>query len=356
MLQQYRWNESWSITAKWVGIGTVGYLLDWLTYQASHTPFHHQLAIIFYWLMPVVAGYPVAWLDRRISNRTARLKFYYAFLIRALIFTAFSLLAGSVFLLLEEHTLYGHSAGWLMLKFSGFWLPASLFVLTTRNLLRHFDTETILEWIRGTYHLPTEEERVFLFMDIKDSTSIAESLGNKRYFDFIQEFHHLAADAIKKNEGEVYQYIGDEIVITWPLKKGLRNDNAINLFFQVEQTLAQNAFSFYEQFQTIPAIKGSLHAGTVTRGEVGKAKREFGYVGHVINTTARMQSVAKETPGVSLVVSEGLLNRFIGLKERLHGERLGSFAFRGKNEQVVLYTLKGASGPRDTMEEAAIAV
>jgi len=348
------WKESGSITAIWVGVGTAGYLLDWLTYLASHTPYHHQLAILFYWIMPVTVGFSVAWVDAKISEKTSQLEFHFALLIRAIVFAVFSLLAASAFLLIEHETLHAHSRGWLILKFMGFWLPASLFVLTLRNLLKHFDQKTMLEWVQGTYHLPTEEERIFLFADIRNSTSIAEALGNKQYFDFIQEFHNLAADAIKETEGEVYQYIGDEVVITWSLKNGVRNNNALKLFFQIEDALFQNASSFHQRFGRIATIKGALHAGRVTRGEIGKAKKEFSYVGDVINTTARMQSVAKKTPGASLVISEGLLREFTHLTN-FDYDPLGSYALRGKNEQVSLYALKLKSDlPQAVIEPAKI--
>lgn len=345
------WKEAAAITATRLGVGTVGYLVDWLTYQASHTPYHHQLSILFYWIMPVTIGFSAAWVDAAVSQRTSQLKFYSSLLIRAAMFFSFSLLAGSAFLLIEHETLYAHSRGWLILKFVAFWLPASLLVLTIRNLLRHFDEKTLLEWVQGTYHLPSEEERIFLFVDIKDSTSIAEALGNKKYFEFIQEFHNLGANAIKQNEGEVYQYIGDEIVITWPLKNGIRNNNAVNLFFQMEHTLLRNASMLYKRFGRIATIKGALHSGRVTRGEIGRAKKEFGYVGHVINTTARMQSIAKKTPGASLVISEGLLRKFTN-PMAFESHSLGSYALRGKNEQVALYALKTKIYASGTMTDA----
>lgn len=341
-MQKNLWKEAANITITRLGVGTAGYLLDWLTYQASHTEYHHKLAILFYWIMPVTLGFSAAWVDAAISERTSQLKFYSSLLIRSAIFVVFSLLAASAFLLIEHETLYAHARGWLILKFVMFWLPASLLVLALRNLLRHFDEKTILEWLLGTYHLPSEEDRIFLFVDIKDSTSIAESLGNKQYFDFIQEFHNLAADAIKQNEGQVYQYIGDEIVITWTLKNGVRNNNAINLFFEIEQALQQNASQFYQRFGRIATVRGALHAGRVTRGEIGKAKKEFGYVGDVINTAARMQSVAKKTPGASLVISEGLLKEFTN-PLTFDAHPLGNYALRGKNEQVSLYALKPLS-------------
>lgn len=341
------WNEALGITAKWLAIGSIGYLFDWLSHKADHAPFHHTSGVLFYWVMPVIIGLPVAWVDSKLARRTAGLGFTLSLLVRAVIYIFFAALAGFLFLILHSEILRLHSVVWLVLKFMGFWLPASLFVLALRNLLKHFERENILTWIQGNYHAPSEEERIFLFVDIKDSTAIAESLGNKKYFEFIQMFHHLAADPIRRNKGEVYQFIGDEIVITWPLEKGTHHNRALSLFFDIENSLQLNSELFMHNFGRVPAIKGALHAGKVTRGEIGKDKKEFGYVGDVINTAARMQSVAKTTAGVSLVISQRLLKAF-------HDPRcydpqpLGHHKLRGKNEQVSLYTLSAAKKDRST--------
>ena len=72
----------------------------------------------------------------------------------------------------------------------------------------------------GKYHSPTEESRIFMFLDMKSSTTIAESLGHIRYFEMLQEYYSDLSDSIVKYSGEIYQYVGDEIVVSWTLKKG----------------------------------------------------------------------------------------------------------------------------------------
>ena len=60
---------------------------------------------------------------------------------------------------------------------------------------------------------PKDEKRIFMFLDLKSSTTIAEEIGHRRYFEFISDFIADVTTPILNNHGEIYQYVGDEIVI-----------------------------------------------------------------------------------------------------------------------------------------------
>lgn len=84
----------------------------------------------------------------------------------------------------------------------------------------------------GKYHRPKEEERIFMFLDMKSSTAIAEQIGHVRYFEMLKEYFSDLSDSIIKYSGEIYQYVGDEIVVSWKLRNGLLNNNCVNCFLQ----------------------------------------------------------------------------------------------------------------------------
>ena len=69
--------------------------------------------------------------------------------------------------------------------------------------------------IRGRYNNPRIEHRIFIFLDINDSTTIAEKLGHERYFELLKDFFADITEPILINGGEIYQYVGDEIVLSW---------------------------------------------------------------------------------------------------------------------------------------------
>ena len=67
----------------------------------------------------------------------------------------------------------------------------------------------------GKYRNPQEEERVFMFMDLKSSTTTAEKLGHLQYSAFIRDCFSDINEVLLSFHAEVYQYVGDEIVVTW---------------------------------------------------------------------------------------------------------------------------------------------
>jgi adenylate cyclase len=95
-----------------------------------------------------------------------------------------------------------------------------------------------LKFLAGNYHHPRKEQRIFMFMDMRSSTSIAEKIGNEKYFNLLNDLFFDITDTILNNEGEIYQYVGDEIVISWSIKKGIRKANCLRCFTQIQEKLA----------------------------------------------------------------------------------------------------------------------
>jgi adenylate cyclase len=76
----------------------------------------------------------------------------------------------------------------------------------------------LISFFTGKYHEPVEEERIFMFLDMKSSTTIAEKLGHLNYFGFLREYYQCFTKAIIAYEGEIYQYVGDEIILSWKVR------------------------------------------------------------------------------------------------------------------------------------------
>lgn len=82
---------------------------------------------------------------------------------------------------------------------------------------------TLLKFIRGQYHKPREEERIFMFLDMKSSTTIAEQLGHVRFYTLLNEIFHEISQPVLQTKAEIYQYVGDEVVLTWQVEHGIKN-------------------------------------------------------------------------------------------------------------------------------------
>ena len=195
----------------------------------------------------------------------------------------------------------------------------------------------LLNFFTGKYHTPTQEERIYMFLDMKSSTAIAEHLGHVRYFDMLREYYADLSEPIIQYAGQIYQYVGDEVVVTWKLKSGLHDNNCIRCFFAMKEALRQQAGKYTERYGLLPEFKAGLHLGKVTTGEIGVIKKEIIFTGDVLNTAARIQGLCNSYQ-VDLLLSGDLLHR-LDLPATFYSKSFGATELRGRDEKIELFTI-----------------
>ncbi|MGB5848303.1 MAG: adenylate/guanylate cyclase domain-containing protein [Ignavibacteriaceae bacterium] len=193
-------------------------------------------------------------------------------------------------------------------------------------------------FILGRYNKPKEERRIFMFLDLKSSTTIAEKLGHIQYHNLLNDFFDDINDSIIFTKGEIYQYIGDEITVSWTMKNGIENENCLRCFFSIGDKIKSNSTRYSERFGLVPDFKAGLHCGKVTIGEVGVIKKEIVFTGDVLNTTARIEGLCN-TYGVKLLVSKKLLD-LLQIENRYLKNLIAEITLRGKKTKNILYNLE----------------
>lgn len=195
--------------------------------------------------------------------------------------------------------------------------------------------------ILGKYHDPREEERIFMFLDLKYSTTYAERLGHTRFCRLIQDCFIDLTDSAVKHKVEIYQYVGDEAILTWLIRDGLENANCVNVFFDFERSI-KNKFKYYGyKYGIVPEFKAGVNIGKVTAAEVGILKRDIAYLSDVLNTASRIQGKCNEM-GKKLLISSDLKNR-LPLAPDLRYEPLGPIPLKGKDKNVDIYSVEKAA-------------
>lgn len=222
-----------------------------------------------------------------------------------------------------------------------------LFILTwsalmtfIRQMMVKVGPRILKNLLLGKYHRPRSENRIFLFIDLKASTQLAEILGHETYSRLIQDCFYDLTDSIIKHEVEVYQYIGDEAVLTWTENKGLRNGNCIRAYYDFIQTLEQRRDHYLQKYGYVPFFKAGANTGTVTVAEIGIIKREIAYLSEVLHTAARIQSKCNELKK-GLLVSNALKEKLKNNAD-LHFESAGAFPLRGKSQTTELFSARPA--------------
>jgi len=213
------------------------------------------------------------------------------------------------------------------------------------SLIKQIDTMlgpgTMIQIISGRYHKPTIEERIFLFLDLKDSTRHAETLGHIKYSKLIQDFFSDLSGLIEKHRAEIYQYVGDEVILTWKIDNGIKNGNCLKMFFEFKSLLRSRSLYYMNKYGIIPDFKGGMHYGQVTVAEVGEIKKEIAFHGDVINTASRIQNQCNLFNKCLLV--SGQLKRRLENVMGFNRELLDTVLLKGKQNPVDLYSFEMAS-------------
>ena len=199
----------------------------------------------------------------------------------------------------------------------------------------HLGHTVLLNFFTGKYHSPKEEKRIFMFLDMSSSTTFAEQLGHTTYFELLKAYYADLSDAIVDHQGEVYQYVGDEVVISWKYKEGLKENNCIRCFFAMKYHLENRREFYNERFGLIPSFKAGLHLGDVTTGEIGALKKDIFFTGDVLNVSSRLQGLCKKYHA-ELIVS-GKLVRLLQLDPRIKFKSLGKISLKGRSEAMELF-------------------
>ncbi len=224
-----------------------------------------------------------------------------------------------------------------------FWLAAIYFFLSSFIFLfiklanEKFGKGILFNMLIGKYRRPTEEERIFMFIDLKSSTTIAEELGHYAYSQLIQDCFFDLNKTINRYSGEIYQYVGDEAVISWKFEKGLKRNNCVDLYFAFQRQLTRRSKYYNKKYGQLPFFKAGLHGGKLIIAEVGTIKKELAFHGDVINTTARIQGECN-TYGEALLVSEELLDK-LNLKSKYTSEHMGEVLLKGKHDTLNIHAI-----------------
>ena len=210
---------------------------------------------------------------------------------------------------------------------------ASLFVGAIFEFRRMIGGRVLGSFLLGTYRRPRREQRIVMFLDIADSTALAEQLGEVRVHDLITRFFFDIDQPIADQEGEVHAYVGDEVIVTWPLSEDPeRNARSLRSFFAIEERMIELAPSYAEEFGVVPRFRAGIHAGPVVVSECGATKRQIAYFGDTMNVAARLCEHCKAA-AEALVASADML-RSVAVPHGLSAGRHASLMLRGRRTPV----------------------
>ena len=194
-----------------------------------------------------------------------------------------------------------------------------------------------IRWFFGILSKPREEERIFMFLDMKSSTTIAEKIFHKKFSYLVQDVFNLMT-VFGAYHGEIYQYLGDGAVITWKVKSGILDNNYLNAYYAFRKRIIAREKYFQKKYQLVPDFKAGVHVGHVMVLQVGQGRRDISYNGDAINTAARIESMCNQYKQ-DLLISEDLFKRTESQEAYLF-EEIEKIKLKGKRRSTGIYRVK----------------
>jgi adenylate cyclase len=217
------------------------------------------------------------------------------------------------------------------------WLITFLVTILIIEVNEKYSPGVFLDILVGRYLTPKNEKRTIMFIDLVDSTAIAEQLGHKKYFRFIRDFIYFISVALLENDGQIYQYVGDEVVVSWIVKKRNANRKCLQALLDCKRILQRNKNYFKKQYGVTPEFRAGIHTGEITIGEIGVIKKDLAMSGDIMNTAARLRSATSEL-NQKVIISKDFASQ-TNLKN-WQTVNLGLIDLKGKESAMELYGLK----------------
>jgi adenylate cyclase len=231
--------------------------------------------------------------------------------------------------------------GWANMAVSSMFLG-----LRRRDNLSRFLPRQVVERVLGGEGTlaPVQREVTILFSDIRDFTSLSESLPPRAVLELLDDYFGHMGHIVMEHGGIVNKFLGDGMLACWGVPDGDANHavHAMQAALDMRRKLEEiNAWR--EQRGEPPLRIGiGLHTGVVAAGMLGGAEQhEYTVIGDAVNLASRVEGLTKAL-GVDVLVSESTWRAGEG---RFQGERVSEEHVKGRREAVVVYSLKGRAPP-----------
>jgi len=210
------------------------------------------------------------------------------------------------------------------------------FVLRVRDLM---GPRVFTSLLVGRYHRPITEERIFLFLDVAGSTRFAEQHGDLAAQRWLGAIFNALALPVQRSRGFIDDYVGDMALVSWSMDQGLPNAACLRCVFDFFRVIEADAEHWENRFGQVPTFRAAIHCGQVVTAEIGLERRKIAYFGDALNTTSRLEGLAKEL-GESVVVSGDLLDCLGEVPNDILIKELGVHAIRGRDEPLRIAAAK----------------
>ncbi|MGI9585611.1 MAG: adenylate/guanylate cyclase domain-containing protein [Acidimicrobiia bacterium] len=336
MTNAEKWRTLARVLAAMVPLGTlIGFGIGWIIGGSGRSM--AAGAMIGLLVSAGIVGFDVSWAIGLIPRRWREAPFLVVLISRSLVWLAIIVVGISLPLLTIAQVSISELVDQTFLIAVAVSFVAALLFNFVAQVNRLLGYRMLLRLIVGRYHRPREEVRVFLLVDIRNSTQIAEQLGNLRYHAFLKRFIGDVTAGVVRFGGEVHRYVGDEVILTWTAEDGLRDAGCVRAVFAISDALNAGHAEYEADFGISPSFWAGLHLGPVVAGEIGTVKQEIAFLGDTLNAASRIEQACKELQQQFLASGDVVVS--LEPSPDITAESLGQIDLRGIQDPIELFAI-----------------
>jgi adenylate cyclase len=170
-----------------------------------------------------------------------------------------------------------------------------------------------------------------MFLDLADSTTLAEELGDLRFSAFLRDFMGALTEPVLATKASIHTYIGDGVVLSWP---GGKVHESLRFHHLLQASIERNTSFYRERYGEAPRYRLGLHIGEVVVTEIGELKSDIVLHGDAVNTTSRIQTMCRPL-GFQVLASQEWI---AAIADSSSWRDLGEHPLKGKIHPVRLFT------------------
>ncbi|MDP2793406.1 MAG: bacteriohemerythrin [Sulfurisoma sp.] len=208
-----------------------------------------------------------------------------------------------------------------------------------RQFLSLLRTPSIMHVELGTH---VEKEMTILFSDIRDFTSLSESMTPQENFRFINSYLSEMEPVISRHDGIIDKYIGDAIMALFPKNADDALAGAIDMLAQLDVYNIGRARAGYQPVK----IGIGLNTGMVMLGTVGGLNRmDSTVISDSVNLASRLEGITRDYHA-PLLISEHTL---YGLQDpsRYRIRFIDRILVKGKSHPQAVYEVFDSDPPEE---------
>ncbi|MEG4999319.1 PAS domain S-box protein [Microcoleus sp. B4-D4] len=183
-----------------------------------------------------------------------------------------------------------------------------------------------------------QKEMSVLFSDIRDFTTLSETMNPEENFQFINAYLSRMEPVITENFGFIDKYIGDAIMA---LFNGSADD-AVKAGIAMLEQLNEYNVSRHQPDRPPLQIGIGINTGSLMLGTVGgQSRMDSTVISDAVNLASRVENLTKEY-GVSMLITH---NTFIQLNDIYDFRLIDRVTVKGKSQLVTVYEIFTGDAP-----------